>query len=76
MCLAIPAKLVEVRGDEGVIEIGGSRKTVMLTLVANARAGQYVLLHAGYAIEIIDEAEARELEALQRSVLASEEDMP
>ncbi|MCX8038443.1 MAG: HypC/HybG/HupF family hydrogenase formation chaperone [Candidatus Sumerlaeia bacterium] len=76
MCLAIPAKLVDVHGDEGVIEIGGSRKTVMLTLVANAQPGQYVLLHAGYAIEIIDEAEAQELAALHRSVLDSEGDKP
>ncbi|KPK71960.1 MAG: hypothetical protein AMJ84_05180 [Acidithiobacillales bacterium SM23_46] len=75
MCLAIPAKLVEVHGDEGVIELGGSRKTVLLSLVENARVGQFVLLHAGYAIEVIDEAEARDLAALHRMVSeASEEE--
>lgn len=68
MCLAIPAKLLEVNGDEGTIDVGGVRKTVALTLVENARAGQYVLLHAGYAIEVIDEAEARELAALHRMI--------
>jgi len=68
MCLAIPAKLVEVNGDEGVIEMGGTRKSVVLSLVENPRPGQYVLLHAGFAIEVIDEAEARELAALHRMV--------
>jgi len=74
MCLAIPAKLVEVHGNEGVIELAGSRKTVLLTLVGDARVGQYVLLHAGYAIEVIDEAEAREVAALQRTVFEAEEE--
>lgn len=68
MCLAIPAKLIAVHGDEGVIELSGSRKTVLLTLVENPRVGQYVLLHAGYAIEVIDEAEVRDLAALHRMI--------
>ena len=76
MCLAIPAKLVEVQGNEGVIELGGSRKTVLLTLVGDARVGQYVLLHAGYAIEVIGEAEAHEVAALQRTVFEAEEENP
>ncbi len=76
MCLAIPAKLVEVHGNEGVIELGGTRKTVLLTLVTDPRPGQYVLLHAGYAIEVIDEAEANELAALHRAVFESEEAAP
>jgi len=73
MCLAIPAKLVEVRGNEGVIELGGWCKTVLLTLVENAQVGQYVLVHAGYAIEVITEAEAYEVAALQRTVFGAEE---
>lgn len=73
MCLAIPARLVEVRGEEGVIELGGARKTVMLTLVEDARPGQYVLVHAGFAIEVVGEAEARELAALQRLVFQADE---
>jgi hydrogenase expression/formation protein HypC len=68
MCLAIPARLVEVTGDEGVVELGGARKKVVLSLVQNAAVGQYVLLHAGYAIEVIDAAEAEELAALHRQV--------
>jgi hydrogenase expression/formation protein HypC len=74
MCLAIPAKLVEVCGNEGTVELAGARKTVILTLVANAQPGQYVLLHAGYAIEVIGEDEAREVAALQRSVFEMDEE--
>jgi len=73
MCLAVPAKLVEIHDNEGVIELGGSRKTVLLTLVTDPKVGQYVLLHAGYAIGVIEEAEALELAALQRAVMESEE---
>ena len=73
MCLAVPARLVEVRGEEGVIELGGSRRNVLLTLVSEARVGQYVLVHAGYAIEVIDEAEAHEVAALQRAVFEAEQ---
>jgi hydrogenase expression/formation protein HypC len=74
MCLAIPAKLVEVNGNEGTIELGGARKTVLLTLVNNPTPGQYVLVHAGYAIEVIDEAEAHEVAALQRAVFEAAEE--
>jgi hydrogenase expression/formation protein HypC len=74
MCLAIPAKLVEVHGEEGTIELGGSRKTVLLTLVNNPSVGQYVLVHAGYAIEVIGEAEAHEVAALQRAVFEAEQE--
>ena len=73
MCLAIPAKLIAVDGDLGTVELGGVRKTVALALVVDPRPGQYVLLHAGYAIEVIDEAEARELEALHRMMAESPE---
>jgi hydrogenase expression/formation protein HypC len=69
MCLALPARLVEIQGDQGVIDLGGVRKTIVLTLVDNPQVGQYVLVHAGFAIEVIDEAEAREVAALQRALL-------
>jgi hydrogenase expression/formation protein HypC len=69
MCLAIPARLVEVDGDRGVVELGGSRRAVGLALVSDPRPGQYVLVHAGFAIEVIDEADARELNSLHRAIL-------
>ena len=60
MCLAIPALIQEIEGSEAVVEIGGVRRRIGLTLTPEAKAGQYVLIHAGYAIGVLDEEEARE----------------
>ncbi len=59
MCLAVPMKLVEIgRDGKGVAELEGSRHPVDLSLVSDARLGDYVIIHAGYAIEKLDQAEA------------------
>lgn len=59
MCLAVPMKLVEVGDDgRGVAELEGSRHGVDLSLVSEARVGDYVIIHAGFAIEKLDRAEA------------------
>ncbi len=59
MCLAVPMKIVEMMDDgKGVAELDGSRHVVDLSLIADARLGSYVIVHAGYAIETLDQAEA------------------
>lgn len=59
MCLAVPMKVVELRDDgKGVAELGGSRHVVDLSLVSDAQLGAYVIVHAGFAIETLDQAEA------------------
>lgn len=60
MCLAIPTLLVQKDGDEGVVEIGGVRRKISLALVPEAKVGDYVILHVGYAIQVMDEEEAEE----------------
>ncbi len=64
MCLGIPAKLVEVRSEDdppmGKVEFGGIMKDVCLAYTPEARVGDYVLVHVGFAISRIDEAEAQE----------------
>lgn len=67
MCLAVPAEVLELKEDElALIEIGGVRKDVSVMLVDDVRIGDYVLVHAGFAIEKIDEREARKtLELLE-----------
>lgn len=52
-------KLVEVTGTTGVVEISGVRRTTDLSLVAPVEPGQYVIVHAGFAIAVTDEEEAR-----------------
>jgi hydrogenase expression/formation protein HypC len=65
MCLGIPAKLLEVsRQDDlpmGKVEFGGIVKDVCLAYTPEARVGDYVLVHVGFAISVIDETEAQEI---------------
>jgi hydrogenase expression/formation protein HypC len=58
MCLAIPMKLIEIRGDRGVADVGGVTREVGLQLLDAPAAGDYVLVHAGFAIQKVDEDEA------------------
>lgn len=60
MCLAIPVRIVSVDGDEAEAEVGGVRRRVSIVFSPEAKVGDYVLLHTGYAIGVIDEAEAKE----------------
>ena len=60
MCLAVPVLIQKVEGSEAIVETGGVKRSVSLTLTPEAQVGQYVLIHAGYAIGVLDEDEARE----------------
>jgi hydrogenase expression/formation protein HypC len=60
MCLAVPVQVVSVDGSEAEVEIGGVKRKVSITLTPDARVGDYVLLHTGYAISVIDQTEAQE----------------
>jgi len=60
MCLAIPAQIKSVNGCEAWVEIGGVGRTISLCLTPEAQAGDYVVVHTGYAISVVDEAEALE----------------
>ena len=59
MCLAIPARVVErLQADEAIIDAGGVTKRVSLALVPEVAVGDYVIVHAGYAISRLDPEEA------------------
>jgi hydrogenase expression/formation protein HypC len=59
MCLAIPVRVVElVAGETAVVDAGGVRKEISLALVEDVAVGDYVILHVGYALQKLDEAEA------------------
>jgi hydrogenase expression/formation protein HypC len=60
MCLAIPVKIIAIDGDEAETEIAGVRRRVSIALTPEAKLGDYVLLHTGYAIGVVDEGEAEE----------------
>lgn len=59
MCLAIPMKLVEITGSGvGKVDAGGVKADVSLAMAADAKMGDYLIVHAGFAIEILDHEEA------------------
>jgi len=60
MCLAIPMKLLEINGDKGVVEIGGTKREVGIQLQKDVQVGDYVIVHAGFVIQKLDEKEALE----------------
>jgi hydrogenase expression/formation protein HypC len=72
MCLAIPAKVKSINEDKAKVDFGeGVLREVNITLV-NAKVGDYVLVHAGYAIQVLDEEEAQETLRLWNEILEAE----
>lgn len=65
MCLAIPARVVELSGDEtAVVEVGGVKKEVSLALVEDVALGDYLIIHVGFALNKLDPEEAEKTLAL------------
>lgn len=59
MCLALPARIVEINGaDQAVVDLGGVRKACSLALVDDVNIGDYVIVHVGYALAKLDPEEA------------------
>jgi len=59
MCLAIPARIVELEGDNAIVDAMGNRFKARTTLLPKAKLGNLVLVHAGFAISLVDEEEAK-----------------
>ncbi|MHB0876727.1 MAG: HypC/HybG/HupF family hydrogenase formation chaperone [Anaerolineae bacterium] len=71
MCLAVPALIKSISGESAVVELGGVEREVSLLLTPEARLGDYAIVHAGFAISLLDEEEARETLALLRQLAES-----
>jgi hydrogenase expression/formation protein HypC len=74
MCVAIPARVKSIVGQMAEVEVGGISRTVSVQLTPEVRKDDYVLVHAGFAIHIIDEEEARKTMQLFQELGALEED--
>ncbi len=78
MCLAVPAQIEVIDGQSGTVALDGNRTDVILALVPEAVVGDWVLVHAGYAITTLDETEAREtyelLKESEKYMKASEDE--
>ena len=64
MCLAVSAKIVSIEDALATVEIRGVRRSASLMLLPEAKVGDYVLVHAGFAMQVVSEAEVEEREAL------------
>jgi hydrogenase expression/formation protein HypC len=78
MCLGIPGEIVEIEESEeglahGTVSFGGVRKRVCLAYVPEAKPGDYAVVHAGFALNLVDEKEAREVFALLEQIDRLEE---
>jgi hydrogenase expression/formation protein HypC len=58
MCLAVPMKLIKRDKDIGIVELGGVERQISLMLLSDAKVGEYLIVHAGFAIQRLDEEEA------------------
>ena len=68
MCVAVPSKIVAIDGNTAIVEVTGSRSSARLDLIEDAQVGDYVLVHAGFAITKVDADEAQETLALMSEV--------
>ncbi len=71
MCVAVPCRLLKAEGPTGVAQIGGAEVQVRLDLLPEAQPGDYVLVHAGFALELVDEEAAQETLELLRQMQES-----
>lgn len=71
MCLAIPSKIIRVDKDIATIDVSGVRREASIVLVEDVQVGDYVIVHAGYAIQKIDEDAAMETLKILGEVFAS-----
>ena len=74
MCLAIPSKIIAINNDMATIDVAGVQREASLLLLENPQVGEYVIVHAGFAINRLDEAAAMEtLKLLRQAVDAVEQ---
>lgn len=61
MCLSIPAKVKSIDGEMAIVSMGGTEYNASLQMIEDVEVGDYILLHTGFAIQKIDEEEAKEI---------------
>ena len=74
MCLAVPSKIVRIRDARAMVEVDGVRRETSLALLDDVAVGDYVIVHAGFAIQKLDEDAAKETLALMRRAIQSDHD--
>jgi hydrogenase expression/formation protein HypC len=75
MCLAVPVQVKSITGNEADVELGGVARRISIVLTPEVKVGDYVLLHTGYAINVLDEEEAEETLNLFAEMASLEEEL-
>jgi hydrogenase expression/formation protein HypC len=73
MCLAVPARIMSINGEEAVLDYGGVKRKANISMLNDVKVGDYVLVHVGYAISKMDEKEALETLKLWDEMLKAAE---
>jgi hydrogenase expression/formation protein HypC len=68
MCLAVPMKLISIEGNKGIVELSGIKKEISLNLLKDVEIGDYLIIHAGFAIEKLNEEEAKKTLAIWEEI--------
>jgi len=76
MCLSIPVRIISIEGNMADVSAGGSIFKAGLQMIGNANVGDYILLHAGFAIQKISEEEAEETLKILREIDNALNDIP
>jgi hydrogenase expression/formation protein HypC len=73
MCLAIPARIVKIQGENATVDFGGGTMREVNVSLVEPKVGEYVIVHAGYAIQVLDRKAAEETLALWNEILTKYE---
>ncbi|NJE07089.1 HypC/HybG/HupF family hydrogenase formation chaperone [Thermococcus sp. M39] len=74
MCLAVPAKVLEINGNVAIVDFGGVKREARLDLLSDVKVGDYVIVHTGFAIEKLDKQTAEEILKAWEDVLKAWEE--
>ena len=74
MCLGVPVKITEINGKEGMAEFKGIKRNISLELLEQVNVGDYVILHAGFAIQVLEQKDAMETLKLFETLKITEDE--
>ena len=75
MCLAVPMRVVEIKGSQASADLGGVKRWVNLALLENVKIDDYIVVHAGFAIQKLDQKEAEETLAVLQEMIDTQDEI-
>ena len=73
MCLAVPAEIIDIKGEKATISIGGIRRSAVISLIEEPKVGEYVIVHAGFAIQKWSQEDLAEYNQIIKEMNARDE---